>query len=834
MTEVLTGPEIKQKLKSILALPASQQKSAVSEYCRGALDCEKQLKQILDVAKIDADIAEAIFEKELKRLYSLSPDEPLKPVDKASYSTRQKLESAAFRVSACRNTIEDLPADQFINNDKVFIYYPHYNEYTYATGCSNSNAGIWQCEPVNKTIISGGISRALKAGVDPYFALAIGNLESGANGIGTLYLDPIGHFKAMGCKTKNSDSGNLYSFGNRHEIQPGVVHDPNLEAHLIGAMDLDPEEANRGDKSYYCKHADSAEGAVSDSPSDNECCVEVPVSAKRAEEKKFSIEDALIMEYVRKTQYSQIRGEKDPAFRLQHFNGFSHLMGGAEGVPVFRSGVDNFKNPNYGYQGMDFILNSLVSNPYIRSEVERISKTTTAKYESVLCQDVSVPGLYQVDSDTYYKKNRDSIRLESVKGREWETLSPREKKVLLGELAHPKVARRLRTRFQTLPAELESRSKLEEIKPPMLPLSDTNINKVNAPASQGNAAIIKYQDGSGYSVKGDTTQPIGKPKNPAQPVLETIPHGYIPIDPTKAKGGVVINDTFGGIKKISVVSGDYPLHREDVLNELMEMKIPMTIAYGRKTVVKYTLVGKSYEAKVLKPEKEGEYGKVGLISPDFENYYLFRELGGYPLEITLDDSTKIRIDRKCNEPMAKAYVQQHLATYSLPQPGQTICDTISDQFRPFGISGGEAGVPFSKTLLYRGGESVVATWSPSAQAKGRALAKQAVKPSIKEIVDYYYKEILPGRNTIGKASSYSPWRDLNSEQLKIVRNNFQGLPLATDVDQTKVSSSASSRTVVISDTPPGGIGMGGIFLPPGQDQTPPTEPPSEPLKVFAE
>jgi len=54
-------------------------------------------------------------------------------------------------------------------------------------------------------------------------------------------------------------------------------------------------------------------------------------------------------------------------------------MGGAEGVSPWRAGVNYYKNPAYGYQVMDFILNTLMFNPYISAKIDELSQ----KYQKI-------------------------------------------------------------------------------------------------------------------------------------------------------------------------------------------------------------------------------------------------------------------------------------------------------------------------------------------------------------------------------------------------------------------------------------------------------------------
>ena len=492
MTEVLTGPELMQKLRPLLALPKAQQSAALAEACGGFNECQNQLSQVLEATQIDKSIAERLYEDELKKLTS---DKGVQKLDETSFNYEKQIITAGFGESACRQTIEELPPDSFKGSrDNVFIYYPHFSQYTYATGCrpypNSSDAGsasilaalaptrtgaqdvFWQCDDNSASILEAAIRKAVIGGVDPYFVIAIGLMENGANGVGQLYLDPIGRETALGCTTHHADAttpGVLDSFHTYYKVDAGVVQNVSLSARLSKAMQAlqpgqtgQPMQAAQAEKGYYCQDtSNQARGSIHSSPDKNQCCVQVDLPNGALENPSNNLllqaaDGQLMMDFLRNTENSQLPGKTDPAFRMQHFNGFSRLMGGAEGVSVFRSGVNFFNTPAYGYQGMDFVLNSLVSNPYIRSLVDKITKETGSHYPSILCEDVAVPGTYQIDSDNYYKKNRDAPRLEILQGKSWSAMGPSEKHVMGGELADPPVKNLLEKHFGTLPTDFDS------------------------------------------------------------------------------------------------------------------------------------------------------------------------------------------------------------------------------------------------------------------------------------------------------------------------------------------------------------------------------------------
>lgn len=106
-------------------------------------------------------------------------------------------------------------------------------------------------------------------------------------------------------------------------------------------------------------------------------------------------------------------GGESAARRIQRFNGFSPLMGGAEGVPAWRSGVNYNSTPAYGYQALDFMFNSLMSNPMISEKVKAAEQKYGHKSPSVVCADLAA-GSYYMPSDFYFNKHRDAPRMGTI------------------------------------------------------------------------------------------------------------------------------------------------------------------------------------------------------------------------------------------------------------------------------------------------------------------------------------------------------------------------------------------------------------------------------------
>ena len=469
MTEVLTGDEIYKKLQPLMSQSAVEQTNLIESYCDGSQECEKQLSQIVKLAKISKEIAEKTLSDELNALDAQAPSQPIHEVDSKTFKLKKQIEAGAFNVAACRNTISKLPVEKFLSPHGVVMFYPHYTEYTYVTGCRNYGEGRgWMCSEYANDAgsIQDAIKKALSMGVDPYTFLAIGLMENGAAGWHYLYLDPIGKMGVIGCTETQIDGSKpgekiLKSFGTNHKIEPGIVQNPRLSDDLKRYL-TSQEEVDPG-TSYFCRDLGTADAQIVNKADPSECCLKLGFTPKGSS--VDAIEKALIVKFVGRSQFKQMAGKTDPAFRIQGFNGFSRLMGGAEGVSAFRSGIDNYETPTYGYQGMDFILNSLVSNPWIKQEVERQSKEMGMSSPSILCMDVATPGTYQIDSDYYFKKYRDTPRMKALIGRSWASMHTPEKRVLSEELWEPIVRAQIIKKFGGMPKEMQDRFKISNPPP---------------------------------------------------------------------------------------------------------------------------------------------------------------------------------------------------------------------------------------------------------------------------------------------------------------------------------------------------------------------------------
>ncbi|MFL5814009.1 MAG: hypothetical protein ACJ763_10570 [Bdellovibrionia bacterium] len=722
LSEVLTGSELAQKLTKILALPDSQRQQAIETACAGLQDCERQLEQVAELAEIDRALTEKVFENELKKLTASQPASPIQKLSPEVFETQKMIQSTAFQVTACRNTIASLSTEKFATSPhddegSIFIYYPYHSEYTYVTGCRPFEDGKLFCNPNQKKGIKTAIRNALLGGVDPYVYLALGLMEDGANGWRSLKLDPIGKMKAMSCREEASNLSDestqkLWSYGNSHKIAPGVSRDASLSARLNRYLSGKGIEPGLG-KSYFCR---STTGTTSEATSDilsappgNQCCLELgfdlnTLKLRNNPNIKTEIENAFVADHLRNIQNKQLAGKTDPAFRLQQFNGFSRLMGGAEPVSTFRSGVNYYENPAYGYQAMDFIINSLATNPWIRTEIERQSKELQIAPPSILCMDVAVPGTFQIDSDSYFKKHHDAPRLKTIRGKSYASLTSREKNVLNQEMYDASVRNRIKKQFGDLPKEL----------------------KTTLDAAQPTAAVIvlKAKDGTGikviYSAEGsDETgaiqvKKLGKYTGAIPTDLKSV--NALGVDLDKAKKGFAV--TLENTKSTLSYFGGYA-PTEDEFKQVVDK------GYSLPTHDEYRVMFSN--GVTYKVSKRGNTQVREFIDAQ-----------GKPIE---------HVD-------FNSYSDQNFRVELSDGSGFSVqFETLPKEKTP---PAGTKQIAYSDGTEYSLSSDII---------PATPIGKSKSSVSIEKAVSYYWKEIYPSRDTISKASPL-PWTKMPDSLLK--------------------------------------------------------------------
>ena len=437
MSEFLTGKEVLQGLEKMQTLMGGNKTKLYDALCEGRTECEKTLTQVLALNKISDESAKAQRDELLVKLRSQMNASPIVKANQAAFDLEKKIRDSSAEVAACRQTLVSLKPDDWVKNDCVTFYYPFKSEYTYASGFKFRNGKLEKQGCAKSQDLQAAIRKALIMGVDPAMYLSIGLMEGGFKGWEGLYLDPIGIMKSLGCPETKSDvtkhgEGKLHSYGNSHKISPILIKDPKLSERMQTYLKTLPGEVKAG-KQYYCADVSSGGTTVLEQADPKKCCMEMNFVSQN----HHGMKEAFVQHYMYKMRSQRPYGSSDPAFRMQAFNGFTKLMGGAESVSVFRSGIDYTKQPAYGYQSMDYILNNLAANPWLVREIESQKKALNLKENppSILCEGSSA-GPHYIDSRHYFNLHRNSIRMSSILNKPYNEMTERQKKVINGEIDH--------------------------------------------------------------------------------------------------------------------------------------------------------------------------------------------------------------------------------------------------------------------------------------------------------------------------------------------------------------------------------------------------------------
>ena len=420
--------------EKIILMNQSDQQDLARSWCKGEKTCIENLKLIVSFSSLSYDIAEDIFFDELKKMKKKSIQ---KIEDTDLLDSILSLKQSYKKLQACQNVSNKLTPESFVHNENLLVTYPFHTNYMYVTGCNSINGKY--CYPMQKENTDQVIEEAISMGTDPYLAIALTLMEEGTS-MGSLYLDPIGVMDAVGCKgkqVKNNAENALNSYGTSYEIESSINKNTRLSDSLQSFINVQRDYETKGGESYYCYDTlGNTSPKVLKKPNKNSCCLKLNFESETDLTDKIS--HALTYEFINKRLSSKFRGRSEPEWKIQRFNGYTDLMGAAESVPSWRVGVNYYDNPGYGQQTMDYILNSLMFNPYISSKVKDVSEKYDQKWKSIMCRDKE-DGTYFYDSEKYMNSIKGSKRLEVIKqkheqGLAYEDLSQREKNVLIREL----------------------------------------------------------------------------------------------------------------------------------------------------------------------------------------------------------------------------------------------------------------------------------------------------------------------------------------------------------------------------------------------------------------
>lgn len=466
LSDILTAPEIQQAIRGSSTTQAMEER--ITEICAGKAECFSILKQALLLTQIGVEVANSAYQIEIVKLQSKAAALNQK-IDPSVDRLTRNLYEMANEVYACRKSQESLPWKSFnygkteLDSDgdyvdgqglSTFIQHRVDNNYRYSSGYKDDASPIHRAKYNTLWTI---VEMAVISDIDPYTALAVSFMEN-SEPLPVL-LDPAAMLTMLGCESKkifSVDDGNqkereriasdlqsrgvnfIYSFGGFYEMKGGVKQsDVSRRISRLMNENRDRFSINADEPSYFCQQDSGgfftdANGKVTESVGSSDskfagaCCIQVPYRSN-------SVLDLLANEYMRK----HLADKGTPEKILQSFNGGKATLMGInekDGVGAFRLGINMVKDPQYGYQSIDFILNNFMSNPSIRNMIEQIQRIHGKQSKGVLCSG-RAPGPYAVDSNHYLEKQQNSERFAVLMGKSWSAMTEKEARLMRHEWA---------------------------------------------------------------------------------------------------------------------------------------------------------------------------------------------------------------------------------------------------------------------------------------------------------------------------------------------------------------------------------------------------------------
>ncbi|HXH29364.1 MAG TPA: hypothetical protein VNJ01_01005 [Bacteriovoracaceae bacterium] len=456
----LTDSELSDQLSKLMA---SLDEDKIYELSSMGSSCMKDFKRLAGLNAVLNKINPSQFESEYSKILSDAAlrSERIKrnlrsTMNSVSSDDVNNIIDSIVLVSECR-TASSRAARGSENAKYCPLAHFNHSPYSYVTGSRNSGAlkkhhAPTKSSPLQCKDLNVFVTNAVTSGQDPYAALAVTLMENGLD-INSLYLDPVGEVQTMGCgfSSGTKQNHNLESFETYYNVKYGVVKNDFLLTNIKNNLKLKKITLEPG-SSFACvggKDAASIGLSFSQTAVANRCCMQLPYNLNE----KVSIIDpegeavnnaltyASLEKYIKPALVGTQRGtnpQEYPARRLQRFNGWSDSMGGAESVSPWRSSVNLFTHPMYGFQAVDFILNTLWNNPQVRGAVQRAETNSGVSSASVMCMD-SKPGVYSVDHQLFFKKVSEAPRMGSIKARwrqagSWKFLKNKDQRILTQEL----------------------------------------------------------------------------------------------------------------------------------------------------------------------------------------------------------------------------------------------------------------------------------------------------------------------------------------------------------------------------------------------------------------
>lgn len=407
---------------------ANKRNEMMRNLCNGGAACMRDFEQLLSMAQVAGSATATVIRNEL--------------VAKAREDARTNaniykniIKVPESLVDACRDQAalaEQVSLAHECNmqmkranrlgvtgkNGSCVMSNSRHSPYMYPSGIRDNNSnkpGDLNHGPVQCQELDIMIDAAMAAGQDPFTAIAVSLMENGTR-VASLYLDPIGVVEEIGCPVTAGSlaNHNLNSYNTYYNVTYGVEETPRAISAVTNYVAAHGIKTKPG-VSYYCTGP-----GMSATPVANQCCLKLPYKADSItnDDLMKSLTIRSFSRYFRTPLADQHRngasGIELPARRLQRYNGWSKAMGGAEAVTAWRSGVNYYETPTYGYQAMDFLLNTVMNNPYVVNKVRETAARLGRRPRSILCEDVPA-GSYGIDTEVYFQLHRDSPRMTAVK-----------------------------------------------------------------------------------------------------------------------------------------------------------------------------------------------------------------------------------------------------------------------------------------------------------------------------------------------------------------------------------------------------------------------------------
>lgn len=464
LSHQLTPVELSSQLKNLLK---SNRFGDLDSFCQGNEECLKNFSQLMELGDLAKSTAQVMIDEEIKKIRERAKQtatelQTIVPISETQFKTvadyTRYIESFAV-ARECSTASHEINKDSVVTpGGKCVLANFNHSPYMYVAGVrengveggqegSKRRIGAAECSDIQMLV-----ENAVASDQDPYAALAISLMENGTN-VGGLYLDPIGSVQTLGCSytQASKESHNFSSYSTYYNVQYGVVKNPLLLKRIQDYVKMTKTPVKVG-KSYLCDNSKSnlaldgciasgGSGVICTTPQSQNCCVELPFENSGSLSVVGNVMVTHSLEkYIKAPLQQQYLGRNPadyPARRIQRFNGYSDSMGGGESVSAWRSGVNYYESPAYGFQAMDFIINSLWNNPFVRDAVEQAEKSMNKHSPSVMCLD-RAPGIYTIDHNYYFEKHANSPRMTAILNRwkknpSWSALNARDRNVLKQE-----------------------------------------------------------------------------------------------------------------------------------------------------------------------------------------------------------------------------------------------------------------------------------------------------------------------------------------------------------------------------------------------------------------